>query len=199
MKRLGLLAAAAILGACQSSNPYIAVSNPLPPAPPGAATIFDASAYPAAPRDYGRYRDWTWLDGRLPAGNNWATPEQMAEMVNSGLDQHGLRQARHVADADLLVAADLRFERRLRQYDDYGGAYYGSGPWRDQYGAWASVPIVRTYEQEVAVVYLEFFDAHDNQRVWSGSAETDAIGSRTDWANALRQAVREALDDYPPR
>ena len=53
-----------LLAACQSQNPYQAESLPMPPAPPGAATTFDRSAYPAAPRDYGRYRSWSWLDGR---------------------------------------------------------------------------------------------------------------------------------------
>ncbi|WP_330114503.1 DUF4136 domain-containing protein [Pseudomonas sp. JS3066] len=198
MKLPALLALALLLSACQSPNPYKAESRPLPPAPPGAATTFDSSAYPAAPRDFGRYRSWTWLDGQLPAGNNWATPEQMAEMVNSGLDQHGLRQARTPGQADLKVSASLRYERRLRQYDDYGGAYYGSGPWRDQYGAWATVPVVRTYEEQVAVVYLEFYDARDNQPIWSGSGETYANGNRSDGVAALREAVKEALDDYPP-
>jgi hypothetical protein len=198
MKLPILLALSLLLAACQSPNPYKAESRPLPPAPPGAATTFDSSAYPAAPRDFGRYRSWTWADGRLPAGTHWSTPEQMAEMVNAGLDQHGLRQARNPAEADLKVSATLRYERRLRQYDDYAGAYYGNGPWRDQYGAWASVPIVRTYEEQVGVVYLEFYDARDNQPVWSGSAETRANGSRSQNVDALREAVEEALDGYPP-
>ena len=60
-----LLTLALLLGACQSPNPYKAESRPLPPAPPGAASTFDHSAYPAAPRDFGRYRSWTWLDGQL--------------------------------------------------------------------------------------------------------------------------------------
>ncbi|WP_044873934.1 DUF4136 domain-containing protein [Pseudomonas sp. LFM046] len=199
MKRLALLALTLLLGACQSPNPYKAESRPLPPAPPGAATTFDASAYPAAPRDFARYRSWAWLDGQLPAGNNWATAEQMADMVNSGLDQHGLRPARNPGEADLKVSASLRYERRLRQYDDYGGVYYGNGPWHDQYGAWATVPIVRTYEEQVAVVHLEFYDAHDNQAVWTGSGEASANGDRSDGVAALRQAVKDALDDYPPR
>ncbi|MNE76377.1 hypothetical protein D3C80_1726080 [compost metagenome] len=122
----------------------------------------------------------------------------MADLVNSGLDQHGLRQARSPDQADLKVSASLRYERRLRQYDDYGGAYYGSGPWRDQYGAWATVPLVRTYEEQVAVVYLQFFDARDNQPIWSGSGETRAGGSRSDGVDALRDALNAALDDYPP-
>lgn len=195
---LAALALLALAG-CQSANPYKAESRPMPPAPPEAATTFDRSAYPAPPRDFGRYRNWTWLNGRLPAGNSWATPEQMVDIVNAGLDQHGLRQSREPASADLKVAASLRFEKRLRQYNDSSGAYYGNGPYRDQYGAWATVPLVRTYEQEVAVVYLEFYDARDNQPVWSGSAESDASGSRSDRTTALREAIKEALDNYPPR
>ena len=45
----GLLLMCLGLAACQSSNPYVAQSRPLPPAPAQAATTFDRSAYPAPP------------------------------------------------------------------------------------------------------------------------------------------------------
>ena len=122
----------------------------------------------------------------------------MVDIVNSGLDQHGLRQSREPAAADLKVAASLRFEKRLRQYNDSSGAYYGNGPYRDQYGAWATVPLVRTYEQEVAVVTWSSTTPATTSR-WSGSAESDASGSRSDRTTALREAIREALENYPPR
>ncbi|MCY1304757.1 hypothetical protein D9M69_684310 [compost metagenome] len=60
------------------------------------------------------------------------------------------------------------------------------------------MPLVRTYEEQVAVVYLQFFDARDNQPIWSGSGETRAGGSRSDGVDALRDALNAALDDYPP-
>lgn len=133
------------LAACQGSNPYVASSRPLPPAPAQAANTFDASAYPAPPRDYGRYRSWRWRDGQPPSANANADPAQLAEAVSSALDQHGLRPARGNA-ADLLVSADIRLERRLRQvrdydyYDPYYGPYpYGSigyGGYRNGYGAY---------------------------------------------------------------
>ena len=71
--RLTLLAVCLSLTACQgqSHNPYSPQSTPLPPAPAAAAQTFDHSAYPAAPRDYGRYRSWAWQDGQLPAGAGW--------------------------------------------------------------------------------------------------------------------------------
>ena len=93
----------------------------------------------------------------------------------------------------------LRFEKRLRQYEDRSGVYYGNDPWGDRYGGWASAPLVRTYEVQVAVVYLEFRDARDGQVVWTGSAETDASGERSDRNQALREATAEALGEYPPR
>lgn len=123
----------------------------------------------------------------------------MAEIVNAGLDQRGLRQAHDPAGADLRVSASLRFEKRLRQYEDRSGVYYGNDPWGDRYGGWASAPLVRTYEVQVAVVYLEFRDARDGQVVWTGSAETDASGERSDRNQALREATAEALGEYPPR
>ncbi|MNT62262.1 hypothetical protein D3C72_1999650 [compost metagenome] len=60
------------------------------------------------------------------------------------------------------------------------------------------MPIVRTYEEQVAVVYLQFYDARDNQQVWSGSGEAYANGDRSSGVAALRQAVKDALDGYPP-
>lgn len=123
--RSGLLVICLGLAACQGSNPYVATSNPLPPAPPQAATTFDRSAYPAPPRDYGRYRSWAWLNGRLPPGTAWADSEQVAEAVSNALDQRGLRPLHDNRPADLLVSADLHLETRLRQVqDDYG---YGGG------------------------------------------------------------------------
>ena len=147
--RAGLLLICLGLAACQGSNPYVASSRPLPPAPPQAASTFDRSAYPAAPRDYGRYRSWAWLNGQMPPGTAWADSAQVADAVSSALDQRGLRPLRDNRPADLFVSADLRLETRLRQVqDDYGyyggyGGYnrYGYGP---GYGMYGSVPMVRT-------------------------------------------------------
>ncbi|MEE1925668.1 DUF4136 domain-containing protein [Pseudomonas sp. 148P] len=193
------------LAACQGSNPYVASSRPLPPAPAQAATTFDASAYPAPARDYGRYRNWSWRNGQLPAGSASADPAQLAEAVSNALDQRGLRPARNTR-GDLLVSADLRLERRLRQYRDddyypyggYGGMGYRHGYYGNSYGAYASVPVIRTYEVEVLVVRVDLFDAGSGQPVWSASAETDSRGSLADRADAMREAVEKAMSGYPP-
>lgn len=181
-----------LLAACQSPNPYQAESLPMPPAPPGAASTFDHSAYPAAQRDYGRYRSWSWLDGRAPGG------EQLAESVSAGLDQYGLRPALQ-GPGDLLVHARISQETRQRQYyDDVGGYYDAGSRWDRHYGAWGSVPIVRTYEQKVAVVRIELIDPRDRQVVWSGSGEAIAGKDQSAQAEAMRVAIRAALDGYPP-
>lgn len=198
MKRhLGLVLVCLGLVACQGSNPYVASSNPIPPAPPQAANTFDRSAYPAAPRDYGRYRSWVWLNGHLPAGSAWADSAQIAEAVSNGLEQRGLRPLRDNRPADLWVSADVRLETRLRQVrDDYGyGGYnrYGSG-----YGMYNTVPIVRTYQVQVVVVRVDLFDAASGQPVWSSSAETSSQGSMSARADALREAVEKAMSAYPP-
>ncbi|MDD0977218.1 DUF4136 domain-containing protein [Pseudomonas fontis] len=193
------------LAGCQGSNPYVASSNPLPPAPPQAANTFDASAYPAPARDYGRYRNWTWRNGQLPAGSAFIDSAEIADAVGSALDQHGLRPARD-ARSDLLVSADLRVERRLRQvredyapYGGYGGVGYDRyGRYGNGYGVYGSVPIVRTYEVEVMVVQLDLFDARNGQPVWSASAETASQGSQSERADAIREAVQKALSSYPP-
>ncbi|WP_312937096.1 DUF4136 domain-containing protein [Pseudomonas sp.] len=196
----------AVVG-CQSANPYVASSRPLPPAPPQAATTFDASAYPAPARDYGRYRTWAWRNARLPSTGANTDPAQLAQVVAEGLDQQGLRPARS-GQPDLWVSADLRIERRVRQvrdydsYDPYSSPYggVGYGGYRNGYGAYGSVPITRTYQVDVSVVHIELFDARDGQAVWSASAES-GTGSQSirDREAALRETVQKALSGYPPR
>jgi len=205
---LGLLCLS--LAGCQSTNPYVASSRPLPPAPAQAANTFDASAYPAPPRDFGRYRSWAWQNGQLPTGGALAEPAQLADAVSNALDQRGLRPARNGQAGDLLVSANLHLERRLRQvredyypYDGYpyGGGFggYGSvGRYHNGYGVAASVPLVRTYEVEVMVVRVDLYDARDGQAVWSASAETDSKGSQGEREDALRESVKKALNGYPP-
>ena len=100
--------------------------------------------------------------------------------------------------ADLFVSADLRLETRLRQVqDDYGyyGSYGGYGP---GYGMYGSVPIVRTYSEQVVVVQVDMFDARSGQPVWSSSAETGNRGSESERVDAIRKAVEKAMSAYPP-
>jgi len=200
--RSGLLVICLGLAACQGSNPYVASSNPIPPAPPGAAKVFDRSAYPAAPRDYGRYRSWAWLDGRLPPGTNWAYSAQVAEVVSNALDQRGLRPLHDNRLADLFVSANLHLETRLLQQQDdygyYGGGYGGYNHYGSGYGMYGSVPIVRTYQEQVLVVQVDLYDAGTGQPVWSASAETGQSGSQSEQADALRKAVEKAVSAYPP-
>ncbi|MCY1391005.1 hypothetical protein D9M71_58320 [compost metagenome] len=186
------------LAACQGSNPYVATSNPLPPAPPQAANTFDRSAYPAAPRDYGRYRSWAWLDGHLPPGTAWADSAQIAEAVSNALDQRGLRPLHDNRPADLFVSADLRLETRLRQVQDDYGYYGGYGGYGPGYGMYGSVPIVRTYSEQVVVVQVDMFDAKSGQPIWSSSAETGNRGSESERVDAIREAVEKAMSAYPP-
>lgn len=196
------------LAGCQGSNPYVASSRPLPPAPAQAATTFDASAYPAPTRDYGHYRSWSWRNGQLPSGSADTDPAQLADAVSSALDQHGLRPARG-GPGDLLVSADIRLEKRLRQVRDYDAyaPYYGPYPYggvgyggyRNGYGAYASVPIVRTYEVQVMVVRIDLYDARNGQPVWSASAESGSDkDSPRERESALRNSVYKALSGYPP-
>ena len=199
LNRLGISALLGLaLSGCQSQNPYVASSAPLPPAPPKAAQTFDASAYPAAPRDYGRYRNWGWINNQLPAGSPWAEPDQIAEAVSNGLDQRGLRPARE-GSADLRVAADVRLETRLREerddYPYYGGYGPGYGPYGPYYGGY---PVVRTYQVQVMVVRIHLFDGVTGQEVWNASAESAAPSSQGDRGDALRIAVDKALSAFPP-
>jgi hypothetical protein len=199
-RRLGLIMLCLGLAACQGSNPYVASSRPLPPAPPQAANTFDRSAYPAPARDYARYRNWAWLNGRLPTGSAWADSAQIAEAVSNALDQRGLRPLRDNRPADLWVSADLHQETRLQQVQDdvgYGG-YGGYNRYGNGYGMYNTVPIVRTYQVQVMVVRVDLFDASTGQPVWSSSAETSSQGSLSERADRLREAVEKAVAAYPP-
>lgn len=186
------------LAACQTQNPYTAESKPLPPAPAQAANHIDLSAYPAPVRDFARYRSWGWANQQLPAGSAWASSETISAAVGNSLDQAGLRPVQTGKTADLLVTANVRIETRLRQSYDQGGVYYGNGGYYDRYGAYGSVPIVRTYQEDVAVVRVDFFDSKDGQPVWSGNAEALSGGSESERSNALREALNKALANYPP-
>lgn len=208
MKRFALLLTIG-LAACQNHNPYTTDSVPLPPAPPGAANHFDRSAYPAVPRDYAAYRSWGWQ--QRPAGSAWASADLVQDALNNALDQRGLRPVQGNAAPDLKVRTDTRLERRVRQvadsydpyYDGYGGfggfggfgnrGYYGNGV-----GVGARVPLTRTYQEEVVVVLIDFFDGRSGEQVWSGQAEMRSSGSQAERAEALRKAVSDALGEYPP-
>jgi hypothetical protein len=196
MKALSLLLLLPALLACQSQNPYTAESNPLPPAPPQAAQHLDLSAYPAAARDYGYYRSWSWL--QQPAGNAWASAAQLQEALSNALDQRGLRPAQAGATGDLQVSAELRQETRQRQVVDHYGSYYGHGRYGHDVGLWGSAPLVRSYTEEVIVVHVELIDSRDGQRVWQGNAEALAGSRQHERAEALRSALQRALADYPP-
>jgi hypothetical protein len=200
MKRcLGLILLGLGLAGCQSNNPYVAASAPMPPAPAQAANTFDASAYPAPVRDYGAYRSWAWLNNQLPAGSAWADSAQIAEAVSGALDQRGLRPLHDNRTPDLLVSADVRLEKRLRQVqDDYGYGYGGYNRYGNGYGMYNSVPVVRTYEVTVAVARISLFDGRTRQPVWSTSAETTSQGSLSERADSLREAMQKAMTAYPP-
>ena len=196
MQRLGLLLLLGGLTACQSPNPYTATSTPLPPAPVQAAQQLDLSAYPAPPRDYARYRTWSWQ--QLPAGSAWASSEQVQEALSNALDQRGLRPQRGAARSDLQVRAELRLEQRIRQVTEHYGSHYGHSRYGDEYGLWGSAPLVRSYTEEVIVVHIELFDSQDGQALWSASAETLSSGNQSERLAALRSAVQQALAAYPP-
>lgn len=197
--RILLIGTSLSLAACSSPNPYSPQSTPLPPAPAAAAQTFDHSAYPAAPRDYGRYRSWAWHNGQLPAGAGWADPAQIAELLANSLDQHGLRPAQGGARADLLVSSQIRTERRqVETYDDRG-VYYGHSPYGNTYGVAGSVPLRRTYEEHYLIVQVRLIEAASGVEVWSNSAENRTSDDDQAARNkVLRQTIQDALSHYPP-
>lgn len=200
-KTLLLSASLILLGACQgqSQNPYSAQSLPIPAAPASAANTFDRSSYPAAARDYGRYRSWAWQAGQLPSGAGWADSAQIAEMLVDSLDQQGLRPAQNGAKPDLLVSSSVRMERRqVEAYDDRGGAYYGNSPYGNTYGVGGSVPLRRSYTQNVLIVNVQLIEAASGQLIWSDSAENISSDDQAERSKILRKTIQQALSSYPP-
>ena len=197
--RILLISTSLTLTACSSPNPYSPQSTPLPPAPAAAAQTFDHSAYPAAPRDYGRYRSWAWQDGQLPAGAGWADPAQIAELLANSLDQHGLRPAQGGAKADLLVSSQARTERRQVQTYPDRDVYYGHSPYGNTYGVAGSVPLRRTYEEHYLIVQVRLIEAASGTEVWSNSAENlTSDDGQAERNKVLRQTIEDALSHYPP-
>lgn len=188
-----------LLSACQQSpNPYQAEGLPYPPAPAAAAGHFDSSAYPPAPRDFALYRSWSWQNDQLPAGDDWASSQLLSDSLSGGLDQIGLRPAQNPAAPDLHVSAQLDIVEVEIIQPRETGAYYGNGPYGDGYGVGGRFPLRSSYRQALIHLQINFFDAHSQQLVWRGNAEVPSSEDRTEQAESLRQAVRQALSNYPP-
>lgn len=183
------------LAACQGNNPYTSESAPIPPAPP--VEQIQSPIYPAAPRDFSAYQNWSLRNP--PAATASIAAEELQEMLASALDQRGLRPARSGAKGDVQVSIGANMETRLRQtYDDYGPRV-GAGRYGGGYGGWGSAPVVRTYEEEVIAVRVEMYDGASGQPIWSNRAEARSGGSQADRKDAAREAIKRALADYPPR
>jgi hypothetical protein len=197
-----------LLSACQSPNPYVASSVPLPPAPAQAAGHIDLSAYPAPARDFAQYRNWRWQ--HLPSATAWASSAEIQLALSNALDQRGLRPQQSDAASDLQVSVALSQEQRLRQvYDDYSGygyhrpygwghGYYGSNYYGSGYSGWGGPRLVgvRNYAEQVLVVQLDFYDGRDGQLLWSSRSEVAA--SQQQRSQALHRALQQALADFPP-
>ena len=191
--RVPLLLLLAALAGCQTSNPYTASHQPYPPAPldPATARHADPGSYPPATRDFGQYRHWQWAE---------EVDELLAGIVSAELDQRGLRPGSAQSPATLSLRAYQRSAIRQRQtYDDpYLGA--GLGYYHHHYGYWGGMPIplVRTVTYRVEEVQLDFFDARSGERVWQAVGEAEQSGRGAASADALRRAVRQAPDGFPP-
>ncbi|MCQ4346126.1 DUF4136 domain-containing protein [Pseudomonas stutzeri] len=188
--RPAVLILCAALAGCQA-NPYSASRVPYPPPPtdPGTARMLDPGSYPAGTPSFARHRNWQWhapLDATL------------AEIVGGELERRGLRPATASNPATLSLLVHQRSVIRQRLvYDD---------PWLDvgyrrfhrRYGYWAGAPYppTRSVTYRVVEVELVFFDASGGEPLWRGTGSATLDGRRQ--ADALRQALRRALDGFPP-
>lgn len=193
MRRL-LPFALLLLAGCQTSNPYQGTVA-VPPGPATAPSAANLAAYPPAPTDFTRYRSWSWR--ALPVGSLTLGPELIGHVLAGELDQRGLRPAGAEARGDLRIDLVVSQRTRLREsgyaVDPYLGYYPGHRPYG--YGAYGHAPR-RTYREEVVRVDLRLYDGESDRLLWESHAEAPRDG-RDDEA-ALRAALGEALQDYPP-
>ena len=119
-------------------------------------------------------------------------------MLVDSLDQQGLRAAQNGSKPDLLVSSQVRMERRQVQDYDRGGAYYGNSPYGNTYGVGGSVPLRRSYTQNVLIVRVQFIDAASGQPIWSDSAENLSSDEQAERSKILRNTLQQALRSYPP-
>ncbi|SEP94219.1 MULTISPECIES: DUF4136 domain-containing protein [Pseudomonas] len=196
------------LTACQSQNPYIASALPELAAPaPAVPARIDPSSYPAAPVDYGHYRSWAWSpEGIRASGDSSQSMDTstLQEAISAQLDQRGLRPAPTGTRPDLYVSATVRQEQRVVYDTDYygGGVGYGGGyPYGyDRWGTYGGTGYSQTRPRyyQVQVLSIELIDSQSRKRIWSGSAEERGGNDQSARAQAIREAARRALEQYPP-
>ena len=159
----------------------------------GMVTGFDASAYPAAPRDWARYQHWRWQ--QAPAGQALAEDAELASAVANALEQRGLRPAQPDRPADLLVRAQLDEQRRYYSYREQLGGHYAHGPYGDYRGVHGQVPLTREVEERFLLLQVELLDAANGQVIWRGRSEQRLTGPAS---TLLYPAAEQALQPFPP-
>lgn len=187
MRALALLMLGLALAGCHTANPYQDVQ---PVAPASQATPNELATYPAAPIDYGRMRSWAWQAD--PIAFAGLEPEQLREIVGAALDQRGLRPAATNRPADLLVFVAARLETRLHHV--YEPVDYRYPTYR--HPGYHPAPLPRTYTEQVVLVQMQLHDASSGRLIWEGQAERRLADNLAD---TVRNAVAQALNDYPPR
>lgn len=158
-----------------------------------------------ASRDFAAYRSWAWQEPALqyrpddPRIRSDLTEQRLRQAVAEQLDQRGLRPAQG-AKPDVKVQAWLIVDNRQEQITTHYGGPWGpgwGGPWMG--AGWNET---RSVDYRVATLQLDLLDGHDGKLVWRASQErllTDDNASPEQRSQALREAVKRLLDQYPPR
>lgn len=207
LRYLAFSMALVALWGCQASNPYQASGLALPPAPPAAATHFDASAYPVAPQ-LKSYTYWCWHNQQTRANDTLAAQDTAASIVAEQLEQYGLRAASSPAQCQLKVLF-TRQHNQLIQRSYYDSPYpsanfgYGYGTHRHPYdrygysGIGLSVPVLpQTYTEYYQQLSLTFSDAQSGLLVWRGQSTVSSDHNAQVAEQALRKAINTMLDQY---
>lgn len=178
---------------CQSNNPYVASSLPIPPAPASATTA--TGTYPSPTFDFSSIRSWAW--SKNACCSDFRAQPALESAVNDVLDQYGLRPATSISPPDALIQANVRQEQRVQQVYDYVGSNIGRYDHHRYYGMDYDMPIAREVINSYLVVNLTWWSPNGAQVLW----QTEGVASITnteDFSDAVRTAVSNAMSTFPP-
>lgn len=153
----------------------------------------------ADPRtNFAKYRTYA-LSQTPVSGSRTLSPSSLATLrssLESGLAAKGIQKASKPSFVIVYhVAARNRTEVfMVPNWNFYGGYGYG------YYGYWTgyvpSMPMVSQFVEGTLI--LDFVDTATKRLIWRGTA-TGILGSQKENQESIAEAVREMLEDFPPK
>jgi hypothetical protein len=116
---------------------------------------------------------------------------RIQDAVDHELQAKGWQRVEGNADVAITAVGGVRNEREYQTF------YNGMGGWRWR-GAWGgTTTAVETYE--VGTLVLDFYDAHNKELVWRGTASQTLSDKPEKDEKKLEKAVEKMLEHFPPK